>query len=79
MADIRATMQPVAFAGSGELVINDSTATADHLVVLDVESGEIVDRVDTGSALANGMFLSPGDDHDVWYCSTLTVSRVRWN
>ncbi|MEM9202026.1 MAG: hypothetical protein AAGC53_10215 [Actinomycetota bacterium] len=77
--DLRPSMQPVVFAESGELVINDfGRDGVDYLVVIDVESGDLLDRVDTGSRIANGMFLSAGDDHDVYYCSTLTLARVAW-
>ncbi len=78
--DVRASMQPVVFPESGELVINDFTADgSDDLIVVDVVSGELLDRVSTGSRIANGMFLSPGDDRDVWYCSTLALARVAWS
>lgn len=78
--DVRASMQPVVFPESGELVINDFTETgSDDLVVVDLASGTILDRVATGSRVANGMFLTAGGDRDVFYCSTLTVARVRWS
>ncbi|HCH79855.1 MAG TPA: hypothetical protein DFK16_03740, partial [Acidimicrobiaceae bacterium] len=77
--DIRPSMQPIVFPDSGELVINDFADDGiDYLVVVDVETGELLDRVDTGSRIANGMFLSAGDDRDVYYCSTLTLARVHW-
>lgn len=76
--DVRATMQPVVFADSGEIVINDFRGS-DDVVVLDGPTGEVTARVDVGSPLANGMFLTAGDDRDVFYCSTLTVARVRWS
>ena len=77
--DARASMQPVVFPESGELVINDFTADgSDDLVVVDVATGELLDRVATGSRIANGMFLTAGGDRDVFYCSTLCVARVRW-
>lgn len=75
--DVRPTMQPVVFADSGEVVINDFTGR-DELVVIDGPTGEVTSRVDVGSPLANGMFLTPGDDRDVFYCSTLTFARVAW-
>ncbi|HWL41575.1 MAG TPA: PQQ-binding-like beta-propeller repeat protein [Ilumatobacter sp.] len=75
--DIRPTMQPVVFADSGEVVINDFTGH-DEVVVLDAATGEVVSRVDVQSPLANGMFLTAGDDHDVWYVSTLAVARIAW-
>ena len=78
-ADVRATMQPVVYPDSGELVINDYGAGGtDDLVVVDLLSGGIIDRVSTGSPIANGMFLTPGPGRSVFYCSTLTVSRVTW-
>ncbi len=77
--DVRPSMQPVVFPDSGELVINDYTdARSDDLVVVDIGTGELIDRVPTGSRIANGMFLTAGDDRDVWYCSTTTVARVTW-
>ena len=77
--DIRASMQPVVFPDSGELVINDFTDDgADHLVVVDLVTGELLDRVDTGSRIGNGMFLTADGDGGVFYCSTLTVAHVRW-
>jgi hypothetical protein len=70
-------MQPVVFPESRELVINDFTDDAsDDLIVVDLESGEITSRAATGSRIANGMFLTPGSDRDVYYCSTGTIARV---
>ena len=78
--DARPSMQPVVYPESGELVINDFTdAGTDDLIVVDIASGELLDRVDTGSRVANGMFLSAGPDRSVFYCSTLTVARIRWS
>lgn len=77
--DVRPSMQPVVFPESGELVINDFTDDGrDDLVVVDVRSGGLLDRVVTGSRVANGMFLSAGGRRDVLYCSTLSVARVVW-
>lgn len=71
-------MQPVVLPESGELVTNDFTdAGEDELAVVDVASGTLLHRVATGSRVANGMFLTPGGDHDVFSCST-TVARVEW-
>ncbi len=77
--DARASMQPVVFAESGELVINDFTAEGDDdLIVVDIATGALLDRVATGSRVANGMFLSPGGNRDIFYCSTATLARVAW-
>ena len=73
-------MQPVVFPDSGELVINDFTdEQSDDIIVVDIATGELLSRVATGSRIANGMFLSAGDDRDVYYCSTLTWARVHWS
>lgn len=78
--DVRPSMQPVVYPTSGELVINDFTdAGSDDLIVVDIATGELIDRVSTGSTIANGMFLSAGPNRSVFYCSTLTLARVRWS
>ncbi len=76
---VRASMQPVVFPDSAELVINDFTDDGmDDLIVVDVRTGELLDRVSTGSRIANGMFLTAGGNRDVFYCSTLSLARVVW-
>ncbi len=78
--DVRPSMQPVVFPESGELVINDYTeAGHDDVIVVDVTTGELLDRVPTGSRIANGMFLTAGDDRDVFYCTTLAMARIAWS
>lgn len=76
--DARPSMQPVVFPETGELVINDFQPGDDQLIVVDIQTGEVIDRVSTGSHVANGMFLTPGGDRDVYYCSTYAVARVQW-
>ena len=77
--DVRPSMQPVVFPESGELVVNDFTQDGtDDLVVVDVATGTLLDRVDTGSRIANGMFLTAGGHRDVFYCTTLALARVAW-
>jgi hypothetical protein len=77
--NVKPTMQPVVFPESGELVINDFTDDqSDDVVVVDIRTGELLARVPTGSRVANGMFLSAGDQRDVYYCSTLTWARISW-
>lgn len=78
--DVRPSMQPVVFPDSDELVINDFTDQGeDHLVVVRISTGVLLDRVNTGSRIANGMFLTAGDDSDVYYCTTTVLSRVKWS
>ena len=78
--DVRPSMQPVVYPDSAELVINDFTAEGlDDVIVVDLRTGEMVDRVSTGSRIANGMFLTAGDDRDVWYCTTTVLARIAWS
>ena len=72
-------MQPVVFLDSGELIINSYENNSDHIVVIDLESGELIKKIDLKSPLANGMFLTPGTKNDIYYCSTLTIAKIQWN
>jgi len=77
--DIRPSMQPVVFPDSGELAINDYTeGGTDDIVIVDVATGALIDRCQTGSRIGNGMFLSPDGNRGLFYCSTLTVAHVTW-
>ncbi|MEC7514616.1 MAG: hypothetical protein VX784_05580, partial [Pseudomonadota bacterium] len=76
---VRPSMQPVVFPDSGELVINDFTAEgSDDLIVVDLASGALIDRVATGARLANGMFLTPDGAGGIFYCTTATLAHVSW-
>ncbi len=68
----------VLFAETGELVTNDFDAARgiDQVVVLDVETGEELARVDTGSPVQSVLFPTPGFGRDVYVCSFTTVSRL---
>ncbi|MEM7020785.1 MAG: hypothetical protein AAF512_26015, partial [Pseudomonadota bacterium] len=76
--DARPSMQPVVFPETAELVINDYHTGDDQLIVVDILSGDVLSRVSTGSRVANGMFLTPGINRDIYYCSTLAICRVVW-
>ncbi len=76
--DARPSMQPVVFPKSGELVINDYKTGDDQIIVVDISTGDVLSRVSLGSRVANGMFLTAGTERDVYYCSTLAVSRIQW-
>ena len=83
--DVRPSMQPVVFPESGELVINDFRVgpdggpPSDDIVVVDVATGNLIDRVLTGSRVANGMFLSAAGSRRVLYASTTAVALVTWS
>lgn len=72
----RISMQMVMFLDTGEIAVNDVRDGHDHVVVFDVQSGRELGRAVTESRIANGMFLSPGWERDVIYCSTGTIARV---
>lgn len=82
--DVRPSMQPVVYPESGELVINDFHVSAeggppsDDLVVVDIATGALLDRVATGSRVANGMFLSAAGHGRVLYASTTAAAMVTW-
>lgn len=78
-ANLRPTMQPVVFPESGELIINHFESGRDGLVVVDIESGDILHRVDTGAKLANGMFLTATSQGDVYYCTTGHLARLTFS
>ena len=76
--DVRPTMQPVIFPESGELVINNFENGEDELIVVDIATGELLSRAKVNARLANGMFLTPGFNRDIFYCTTGTFSKVTW-
>ncbi len=47
-------------------------------MVVDIATGLLIDRLDTGSRIANGMFLTPDGDGGLFYCTTLTIARISW-
>lgn len=78
----RTSMQPMLYPETGELIINDyrfldENETSDDLVVLDIRTGQMKARVPTGATRMNGMFLCPGWDRDLYYCTFGTVARIR--
>ena len=72
-------MQPVVFPESNELVINNYENGSDQIIVLDVRNGELLSKANVNSKLANGMFLTPGNNRDIFYCSTGAFSRISWS
>jgi len=64
------------FPDTGEIVVNDFDGTTEHVVVLDVESGEERGRVATGSPVQSATFQSPGWSRDIYTCTFSTLSRT---
>jgi len=69
---------PLLYPDTGELVTadHDGDRMMDQIVVLDLETGAELGRVDTGSPLQSVVFLAPGFGRDLYYCAFPTVSRV---
>ncbi|MFZ4811358.1 MAG: hypothetical protein ACOYL9_08455 [Ilumatobacteraceae bacterium] len=69
---------PLRFAGSGELVLghHDATRAIEQIVVLDIETGAELGRVDTGSPVQSVLFGAPGFDRDLYLCTFAGVTRV---
>ena len=70
-------MQPLAFADTAELVVDDYQPMVDHnLVVLDLLSGEEKGRVATGASTPSGTFACPGQHRDLYYPTFNVITRV---
>ena len=65
--DIRNAQQPMLFAETNELIVDDVQEDGDYVVVLDLETGEEKGRVHSGAARSSGMFFCPGWERDVYY------------
>jgi hypothetical protein len=61
---------------TGELLTFDFVDGVDHAVVVDVETGEELGRVATGSPVQSVLFPAPGWSRDAYYASFTTLARV---
>jgi hypothetical protein len=61
---------------TGELLTFDYVDGVDHAVVLDIETGDELGRVATGSPVQSVLFPAPGWSRDAYYCSFTTLARV---
>jgi hypothetical protein len=67
----------VRWADTGELLTNDwQPDGGEHVVILDVETGEERARVATGSPVQSVIFPSPGWDRDAYHSTFTTLSRI---
>jgi len=64
------------YSDTGEIVVNDFDGTAEHVVVLAIESGRELARVATGSPVQSVVFQSPGWHRDVYTCTFTTLART---
>ena len=77
-AELNQAAHMLRFPDTGELLVNDHDAVrgTDQLVVLDIETGAELARVDTGSPVQSVVFPAAGFDRDVYLCSFTTLTRV---
>jgi hypothetical protein len=66
----------VLWPDTGELLTFDFVDGADHAVVLDIETGDELGRVATGSPVQSVLFPAPGWSRDAYYCSFTTLARL---
>lgn len=64
------------FEDTGEIVVNDFDGRVEHIVVLDVETGDEQARAATGSPMPSLVFQAPGWSRDVYTCTFTTLSRA---
>ncbi|HEX5615814.1 MAG TPA: hypothetical protein VFZ83_11740 [Acidimicrobiia bacterium] len=69
---------PLLLSDAGVLLTNDHDADAmqDHVVLLDIETGEERSRVVSGSPVQSVLFPAPGWHGDLYLCSFTTLTRV---
>ena len=64
------------YADTGEIAVNDFRDEAEHVVVLDVETGHERGRVAIGSPVQSVLFQAPGFGRDLYVCTFTTLARV---
>lgn len=74
--DFGASCHFLLFPDTGEIVVNDYRDEQEHVVVLDIESGDEKGRAATGSPVQCVQFQSPGWSRDMYMCTFTTLSRV---
>ncbi|MEN9645259.1 MAG: hypothetical protein RL238_1928 [Actinomycetota bacterium] len=76
--DLNHAAHPLRFPDTGELVLfdHDAARNADQLVVLDIETGAELARVDTGSPVQSVLFPAAGPARDLYCVSFTTVTRI---
>jgi hypothetical protein len=70
-------MQPLLFPDTGELIINNADAGHDAIEIVDLDTGDTLARVDLPDTTPNGMFLTPGWDRDIYYCTFDHIAHIQ--
>jgi hypothetical protein len=55
---------------------HDAVRGMEEAVFVDIETGAVLARVDTGSPVQSVVFHAPGFGRDVYYCSFTTVAHL---
>jgi len=64
----------------GSLLSGDHHPTVgDHAVILDIETGGELARVETGSPIQTALFPAPGPDGSIFVCSHSTLTRLSFS
>lgn len=66
----------VLYPGTGTLVLNDFRDGVDNVVFFDIETGNELARAATTSPVQSVLFLSPGANRDLYYCSFARLARI---
>ena len=73
---VRASMQPLLFPDTGELVVDDISEQLD-VVILDAWTGEELGRAAIArQALGGGMFFTPGTSGDLYLCDIGAYAHI---
>lgn len=64
------------YPDQGILAANDHSGGTDAVVFIEIETGEEISRAATTSPAQSVLFLSPGWDRDLYYCSFARLARV---
>jgi hypothetical protein len=64
------------YADDGGIVVNDHDGKSEHVVTLDIETGEEVARVAAPSPIQSFVFQAPGWADDVYTCAFPSITRT---
>lgn len=69
---------PMLFTDDGLIAVLDHQPDqgGEHLVLVDIATGDERLRVATGSPVQSVLFMAPGHDRDIYVCSFTTISRI---
>ena len=74
--DIGAASHMICLPRSGEIVTNDFGRGGEHVVVLDIQTGEEKGRARIGGVTQGVVFPSPGWGRDVYWSAMSRFGRV---